>query len=98
MCTGSLDRFAKMPGNDAWRRRLRGTGFASNRVVGVEGILVMSNEYESPVSNWTLATGTRPGERLITDTETRPLGERPISDTETRPQGERSISDTEARP
>jgi len=57
----------------------------------------MSNEYESPVSNWTLATGTRPGERLITDTETRPRGERPITDTETRPRGERPIGDTEAR-
>ena len=34
----------------------------------------MLNENESPtvpISNWTLATGTRPGERPITDTEAR---------------------------
>ena len=51
----------------------------------------MSNENESPVdyvSNWTMATGMRPGERPITDPDTRPSGERPVTDPETRPPDE----------
>jgi hypothetical protein len=90
MCIDSLDCLVTLPEIHRWRRRLRGTGFASNRVVGVEGAeAVMSNENESPVyvSNWTLATGMRPGERPITDPDMRSSGEGPITDTESAASG-----------